>query len=254
MPNILKTRGIVLRTYPFKESSLFCSIFSEKFGKLNLLAKGARRPKSKLCGTLEPFNHSEIIFYKREFKDTYTLSDATIIDDFESLRSSPAKVGACESICEFINKTQTIEDPNPKIYSIALSFFNKLCPAEDSLTGLWTLIVLFKLLKFAGFEPHLLDCVVCHKMVNTESILNFSIAKGGLVCEAHFDASVIRIDRKTIETIAPNRGNPFPDNFNLNIGRELKHLFETYIYYHLHGLSLNALRYIRSEPLDISYF
>ncbi len=244
MPNILKTKGIILHTHPFKESSLFCSIFSKDFGKLNLLAKGARRPKSKLCGTLEPFNHSEIIFYKREFKETYTISDAVIIDDFESLRQSTLKVAGCEAICEFIDRTQTIEEPNIRIYNLALSFLNKLCSAEENLTGLWTLIMLFRLLKFVGFEPHLIDCVICHKKVNTEPILNFSIVKGGLVCASHFDSSVITLDNQVLNPILNRGENLFPDKADINICRELKHLFETYIYYHLNNMNLHSMKFI----------
>ena len=66
MANIIKTEGFVLKTMLFKESSLIASIFTKKFGKIKVLAKGVRRPKSKLCGALELFNLDEIIFYKRE--------------------------------------------------------------------------------------------------------------------------------------------------------------------------------------------
>jgi len=244
MPNIQKTRGIVLHTYPFKESSLFCSIFSENFGKLNLLAKGVRRPKSKLCGTLEPFNHSEIIFYKREFKEAYTLSDAFIIDDFKSIRSSPLKVAAGEAICEFIDKIQVIEEPNHQIYTLTLSFLQRLSSGDEDITGLWTMIMLFRLLKFAGIEPHLKDCVRCHKKVIGDPLLNFSISTGGLVCENHFDESVIKIDWQGIAPILNVQKNPFPDNTDIKICRELKHLFEVYIFYHLNGLTLNSLKFI----------
>lgn len=244
MPNILKTKGIVLHTHPFKESSLFCSIFSKDLGKLHLLAKGARRPKSKLCGTLEPFNHSEIIFYKREFKDTYTISDAVIIEEFARLRSSALKIACCETICEFIDKTQTMEESNSQIYTLTLSFLNKLCSAEENVVGLWTLILLFRLLKFVGFEPHLTDCVLCHKKVIGDPILNFSIEKGGVVCETHFDGSVIKMKSEVISHIFFTPEKPFPDKADINTYRLLKNLFETYIYYHLHGLNLRAIKFI----------
>lgn len=244
MANILKTKCIILHTFPFKESSLFASVLSKDFGKLNLLAKGARRPNSKLCGTLEPINHSEIIFYKRELKDTSTLSDAVIVDDFEPIRRSPVKVAGCEAICEFIDKTQTIEEPNPKIYYLLLSFFSNLSLAKDEFTSLWTIIMLFRLLKFAGFEPHLSDCVVCHKSVINDAYLFFSIAKGGLVCEMHFDESVVKLDRKATEPILNAHKNPFPDKIDTGNFLELRQLFESFVYYHLNGLKLHSLKFI----------
>ena len=45
----------VLHTYPFKETSLIVEIFSKEFGRVSLVAKGARRPKSSLRGMLQSF-------------------------------------------------------------------------------------------------------------------------------------------------------------------------------------------------------
>ena len=45
----------ILHTYPFKETSLIVEALSEGFGRISLLAKGARRPRSLLRGYLQPF-------------------------------------------------------------------------------------------------------------------------------------------------------------------------------------------------------
>jgi len=49
----------VLHTYPFKETSLIVEIFSKEFGRISLVAKGARRPKSALRGMLQSFQALE---------------------------------------------------------------------------------------------------------------------------------------------------------------------------------------------------
>ena len=49
----------VLHTYPFKETSLIVEIFSKEFGRISLIAKGARRPKSVLRGLLQSFQALE---------------------------------------------------------------------------------------------------------------------------------------------------------------------------------------------------
>ena len=51
-----KENCFVLRTTPFSESSLIVDAFSRSFGRINLLAKGARRAKSRLRGKLRPFS------------------------------------------------------------------------------------------------------------------------------------------------------------------------------------------------------
>lgn len=48
-------RGFVLHSRPYSESSLLLDVFSEFEGRITLLAKGARRPRSAIRGALQPF-------------------------------------------------------------------------------------------------------------------------------------------------------------------------------------------------------
>jgi DNA repair protein RecO (recombination protein O) len=45
----------VLHTYPFKETSLVVELFSQQFGRIAAVAKGARRPRSAMRGMLQSF-------------------------------------------------------------------------------------------------------------------------------------------------------------------------------------------------------
>jgi DNA repair protein RecO (recombination protein O) len=47
--------GFVLHTYPYKETSLVIEVFAREAGRVGLVARGARRPKSALRGLLMPF-------------------------------------------------------------------------------------------------------------------------------------------------------------------------------------------------------
>ena len=48
-------QGYVLHTYPYRETSLILQVWTEKHGRMGLVAKGARRPKSASRGILIPF-------------------------------------------------------------------------------------------------------------------------------------------------------------------------------------------------------
>lgn len=50
----------VLHTYPFRETSLIVEVFSRDFGRMALLARGARRPRSAIRGLLMAFQPIEI--------------------------------------------------------------------------------------------------------------------------------------------------------------------------------------------------
>lgn len=47
--------GFVLHTYPYKETSLIVEAFTRRFGRVSLLARGARRPRSAMRGVLLSF-------------------------------------------------------------------------------------------------------------------------------------------------------------------------------------------------------
>ena len=48
--------GFVLHAYPYKETSLIVETFTRRFGRVGLLARGARRPRSAMRGVLLSFH------------------------------------------------------------------------------------------------------------------------------------------------------------------------------------------------------
>jgi DNA repair protein RecO (recombination protein O) len=47
--------GFVLHTYPFKETSVVAEVFTREYGRVAVIARGARRPSSALRGLMQPF-------------------------------------------------------------------------------------------------------------------------------------------------------------------------------------------------------
>jgi DNA repair protein RecO (recombination protein O) len=77
--------GFVLHGYPYLETSLIIEAFTRRHGRMAFVAKGARRPKSNLRGTLQAFQPLNISWFgKAELK---TLKSA------ESVRIGPQLVG-----------------------------------------------------------------------------------------------------------------------------------------------------------------
>ena len=50
----------VLHSYPFRETSLIVEVFSQDFGRIALLARGARRPRAAVRGLLLGFQPLEL--------------------------------------------------------------------------------------------------------------------------------------------------------------------------------------------------
>ena len=64
----------VLHTYPFKETSLVVELFSQQFGRIAAVAKGARRPYSTMRGMLQSFQILDSAWSgKNELKTLHSL-------------------------------------------------------------------------------------------------------------------------------------------------------------------------------------
>ncbi len=244
MPNIVKAEGFVLNTTAFKESSMIASILSKECGKIKVLAKGVRRPKSKLCGVLELFNLDEIIFYKRESKDLYTLSDAAVIDNFETIRTQPRRVNAAMILCEFFEKILPSEEPDAGTYTLFLNFLKELKNSDEPHIRQLTFCYLLKALSGAGVRPHLENCVRCHKRIKYDSKhVDFSIGAGGIVCDQDFDDTVVLLSNKAFSILRKiySGEETHIDDTSCD---EIEKLIPDYLYYHLNNLVLNSLKHL----------
>lgn len=245
MANIVKCRGLVLKTFPFKESSLIVSILSDRLGKIRLLVKGVRRPKSRICGAMEPFNLDEIIFHKREYKEMYNLSDATVIDDFEDIRRKPRMVNAALVMCEFYDKTLPAEERDSQAFALLLSFLRKLRGADESAVRALVISQLLRAFSGAGIMPHLDDCVRCHGSVGGNNRkIDFSIASGGVVCSKHHDDTVMLLSPRTIDAL---KGIYIKEKASLDRDslNEIESILTDYMYVHLSNLNLNSLKHLK---------
>ena len=244
MSNIIKTHGIVLNTTPFKESSMFVSVLTQRNGKVRLIAKGVRRPKSRMCGSLERFSHDEVIYYRRESRDVYTLSDAVVIHSYDTMRSHPYRVNAALVLCEFFDKTLPAEEMNTHAFSLLLDFLDTLTAVDEQCTKATAYEFLLKALSDAGVRPGTDSCMRCHAPIayDTKKV-EFSIGAGGVVCARDCDDTVMTMHHNTLEVI-DRIYTDRPVTMTEGTVAELGRLLPEYLYYHLAGLNLNSLKHL----------
>jgi DNA repair protein RecO (recombination protein O) len=106
-------RGYVLHTYPYKETSLILQAWTEKHGRIGIVAKGARRPKSASRSLLLPFQPLVLDWFGRsELKTLKTAEPA-----------GPATPLAGQSLLsafylnELLLKLTTREDPHEGLFA-----------------------------------------------------------------------------------------------------------------------------------------
>ena len=112
---------IVLHRYPYGETSWVLRALGRGCGVVSLVAKGARRPRSRVSGALEPCSLSEIVWSAREGAELGTLAGATLLQGWPSVRADLLKSATALAMCEFPLRLRPEGEGNAPWYDHLLS-------------------------------------------------------------------------------------------------------------------------------------
>ena len=169
--------AIVLRRIDLGEKDRILTVLSREHGKLSAVAKGARRPGSKLGGASEPFTYLKMLLSSG--RDLDVLSQAEIRESFPNVKSDITSVAYGVYLLELVNSFVDQRQPNPDVFDTLLSAMYGLESGTDAeITARFLEIQLMAIL---GYEPHLEACLRCGRKPGRERI-SYSPALGGIVC------------------------------------------------------------------------
>ena len=118
--------GFVLHSYPHKETSLIIDVFSREHGRVALVAKGAKRPHSKLRGVLQTFQPLSFSWVGKS--DVKTLTDAEWVGGMLPLEKTALLCGFY--LNELLVKLIAREDPHPVLFDHYVATLNRLAHGE----------------------------------------------------------------------------------------------------------------------------
>ncbi len=173
----IKTTGIVLKGTNFGEADKILTIFTERLGKVKVLARGVRKIKSHLAGSLEPFILSELLLH--EGKTFYSISGAQIIESYPTIHDDIDKIARVFFLGELIDNFVTADEKSTATFDLFVSALNSL---ENNSKDVLLLSFQLKIVEAAGFKPELYTCVHCkNKIVAGDNF--WDNLEGGVICE-----------------------------------------------------------------------
>ena len=101
---IQTTDAIVLYRIVLGDSSLLVTLYTRDFGKLKVVARGARKPKSKMASAFQPFTLISVTFRRKEHRELQTLSKAEVLSTFRYLGEDLTKMAYASAVAELINR------------------------------------------------------------------------------------------------------------------------------------------------------
>ncbi len=98
----IKTKGLIIKKVDFGEGDRIITIFSENFGKIDLLVRGIRKSKKRDQSSVDLLTLSNFTFYKKG--DNFILNTIDSIDFFYDLKKDIEKLEIVSYILSIINE------------------------------------------------------------------------------------------------------------------------------------------------------
>ncbi len=152
---IIKTRGIILRSVKYSETSLILDIYTEAKGLRSYIVSGVRTPKAKVsAGLLQVMSLVEMVCYDKD--DAHALNrikEIKAAHTYTSLIFDVVKASIGQFIAEVTRRTIREAEQNEALFNILFDIFVFLDETESGYANLH-LTFLLELSNHFGFHPH----------------------------------------------------------------------------------------------------
>lgn len=199
IPRVTKTEAIVLRHRRLGDADRIVTLLTPGRGKIDVVAKGALRARSRMAGHLEPLTRTEVVLAHGRSMDIVT--QAHTLDAFVTLRADLDRLSSAMYLVEVADRL-TFEDVDAGVaYGLLHVALTRLSRGDG--LQLTTRVFELALLDASGFRPEWGQCVACGDAVPADRAA-WSATAGGVVCErcrggaggaAPIDARVLRVLR-----------------------------------------------------------
>lgn len=150
----IKTRGIVLHSTKFSETSVIVRIYTEKLGLQSYIVKGVRTAKSKpKAAMLQPLTLLEMDVLHRENKSLQFIKEFRRDVIYQSLPFDTLKTAIAIFLLEVISKSVREHEPNAEMFEF---IYDSLCRLDTTskLNPDYHLLFLIHFSAHLGFFPH----------------------------------------------------------------------------------------------------
>jgi DNA repair protein RecO (recombination protein O) len=176
-PKIYKTTAIVLRQRRLGEADKIVTLFTPNLGKIDAVAKGVRRTRSKLAGHVEPLMHTSFMLARGRELDIVTQAQA--IETFTELREDLDRTGRGLYAAELVDRFTPDRQENFQVFRLLLETLRRL--TTEGQLDITLRFFEMRLLGYLGYQPQMKECVGCGEALKPETN-GWSPEAGGVLC------------------------------------------------------------------------
>lgn len=185
---IHKTQAIVLRCYPYSNTSRIVSWLTPEDGRIATLVKGSQRPKSLFLGQYDLFYTCELIYYARERAGIHIARECAPLKTRDRFRFDWKAAAAASYLSDLLFRVTPPDAPHHDLFDLLDSGLDQLASLGASVPFLFWFEL--KLLEALGLAPRLKHCLNCERELRSGARrATFSYARGGILCPACVEAN-----------------------------------------------------------------
>lgn len=176
------TDAINIKSYNLSEADKIMVMYSKDMGLIKGVAKGCKKPKSKLGARMDLLVANQLMLYKGKNLDT--ICEAKAINTFKNSRQCIDKLLYSTYVSEIVNNFGVEGDPcSAEIYDLLYKTLEKIANSTEKKEVLIAVIKFqLKIMEIAGYGIELDSCLCCREQILAENMY-FSSKMGGVVCE-----------------------------------------------------------------------
>lgn len=173
MRETVNTKAIILNRCAFRENDTRITLYSRDYGKLDLVARGTKKLKSKLAGHLEPITLSEIMIVPGKQFDYIGTADMTV--SFLNIKNDLEKILLAGRAIRVFNKLVREAEKDEKLFVLMSDFLDLINKENLHIKNsdfLYSFFI-FKLLSELGYCLNYRKCAKCNELFINEAVFNF---------------------------------------------------------------------------------
>ncbi len=209
------TEAIVLRREDWNGNDSRVTFFTKTHGKIEAVARGLRKAKSKLAAHLEPLTETEVFLVEgRRFP---IVAGSVPHERNELLRHSLSALSGAGLIVRLTDLMTPFESRDDHIFSLLTEALDILAADEtidENQILRFVHAFAWKLLVAAGYHAELRTCLECGKPISGEAVI-FDVRRGGVLHEACKANGGLRVSFAAIKGLAYMVEAPLADALRL---------------------------------------
>lgn len=178
---LVVTDAVVLHAFDYLDSSRIIRLATRECGVVSVLARGARRPRSKFGSAVDLFVQGIAHIQTRSGRDLQTLVSFDLTRARTALAGDLGRFAAASAFTELALRVAQ-DASHQALFEVVAASLDEIAGAPSGRVHETGIGACWRLIAELGFSPLIDQCCACHADVAPDDALSFSYSGGGVVC------------------------------------------------------------------------